>query len=1624
MKRLVIFLLTCFVMITNSFGASNDDLRGDRVEVKFSRSFYNTLIQLHDGWIPNPSGNSQIDALMTKHQVTKLEPYFSHDPISMKNESFFALEMETIYKFVLPFEDADKNRYVDISDIVQALKNIEGVEFVELPVFQEAHFTPNDPYMTTNRMWGLDSMHCRQAWDYQQGNRTALAVTIDTGVWWEHPDLIGAMSVNPLEDYNHNGYFDPEYDNDGIDNDGNGFIDDVIGWDFMSHSVSGHPSMQPAPGEDYSPRDNWPTDFHGHGTHVCGTLAARSNNATGIPSAGFNVKTMAVRAGFGYLKSTGGFAGGGYDDDFAAAIQYSVNCGARIISISYGGTGSSSAYQTAVNYARRNNCLVFASAGNENRSTLTYPAACNGVVAVAALQTQHRRADFSNYGTWVDIAAPGVSIWSTLLTNAYNTGPYSSKDGTSMACPNVASVAALVLAHRPTLTDDELEQVLYSTATNIASFNHASFNGLLGRGCVDAARALTAIAPVTVTYPNGGEHFYGNDIWPIRFVTNGIANVNIHLDRDFPSGSWEQIAANIPASSNTFDWTVTYPVTNNARIRVVNSANPAQGDTSGADFYIEATSYLPYYQHFSTTTFPPAGWSQNSTNIHQRWQRSTHANANDGVAQMYFGTSGEINDRYFLWSSPFSTMSRVGATLEFDWCYNPGAIAAYDTLVIGYSLDGGETFNELLAKTRNGTGENALVAGTGGSAQTPAASNWGHCRISLPSEAMNHAAVRVGFAAVRNHGIAPNGPDIYLDNVSIIQTILPVAPTNGSAWTMSSSVIRVSWTDVATDETGYKIFYSITGEEDYELCAETSANTTSFDIGSLRSNTRYYFRIYSVRDGYASNSFASCNDRTFMIQPLAPTVGNITQTTVDVTTRSEEAIGNPSNGTYVLQAYFPAEGSYQYVQEDGTLGATPFVSAPRTITVKWFLPGTSLVFYSIPWSTDPLINNQWGVISQQAATEIRPNNTLPYTLGFDEMIFPPTDCQVMGFDAGLTWVSHTLPDDNRSMKIECYNYQAVGEVDYFLSPYFNTSGATTAHLTFDWSYTPYPGYVDTLVVGYVLGSVGNMVPMATMYSNGTGWEALAAGTGGSSNAPATWGTWGHADILLPAGAINQAPLRFAFKMINGWGANLYIDNIQIEGITPPMAPSSGYIDERTDTSYRLHWTDNANNEWGFFGMVSGNGVNYELLGTVGPDVTDFLFTNLTPNTLTYLRVYAFNAAGISSEYTEVEAWTACAAPQPPERFAEGTNFCSFTIRSSVVPSPDTTRYSVFEFTTGMYLQPDGTLGIAEVKQTLSQWGPFIEVNGLESSNDYWFATTAWTGPEYSIPSNPSSTLDVYTYMVLPYTETFSRTDALDRGWRIENEDFTPTTWRRYDGSNSNDGCAQMPFIESFANGSADILWTPPIYTVGCPTLTLSFDWSYVALIGNDDTLKICYVINDGFRSEAIWQRYASGGNQQTTLIAGVGGSVTYPGIGGMWGHAEIEVPAEVLGQVKVSIGFCGVNGGGSNLFVDNVNITGWPTAPAAPEILGASFSNNWFTLSWAPVQENITYYKIYRSLDPYFTPSPENFRAQVHIAYTEWTDTGVAGQYYYRVTAFNGASTDEVDVPVRMNLPPPPSTKQ
>lgn len=339
----------------------------------------------------------------------------------------------------------------DTESLIEQLNNDDRVEYAEPNFIIELDATPDDTDF--EKLWGLNNtgqtggtadadIDALEAWGEVQTPKDTVIAVIDTGVDYSHPDLAANMWKN-----------EGEIADNGIDDDGNGYIDDVYGYDFHNNDAD-------------------PMDDHYHGTHVAGTIAAVGNNGEGVIGVNPNGKIMALK----FLSASGS----GTIANAIRAVDYAANNGAKLSNNSWGCSGcNSSALYDAIRAAGEKGHLFIAAAGNAAHDNDTgnknYPSSydLDNIIAVAATDHNDDMASFSSYGaTTVDLGAPGVNIYSTAPGNSYR-----SLNGTSMATPHVAGAVSLILSECADLESNVLKQVIMNTADPVASLDGKTVTG-------------------------------------------------------------------------------------------------------------------------------------------------------------------------------------------------------------------------------------------------------------------------------------------------------------------------------------------------------------------------------------------------------------------------------------------------------------------------------------------------------------------------------------------------------------------------------------------------------------------------------------------------------------------------------------------------------------------------------------------------------------------------------------------------------------------------------------------------------------------------------------------------------------------------------------------------------------------------------------------------------------------------------------------------------------------------------------------------------------------------------------------------------------------------------------------
>ena len=364
--------------------------------------------------------------------------------------------------------ELDDTASADIEKSLSDLRADPDVEYAEADHVVSTNLIPNDPYFLSSGtwgqayddLWGIKKIGSPAAWDNSTGAGVIVAV-VDTGIDFAHPDITANIWTNT-----------GEIADNGLDDDGNGYVDDVHGWDFIGFTYT-----NPV-------QSNNPVDHFGHGTHVAGTIAAVENNGIGVIGVAWNAQIMPVKALDDF--------GQGLDSTLGPAIIYAANNGADVISNSWAGPGQSQTISDAVSYAHNLGAVIVAAAGNDGRDArIYYPANLSDAITVAATDPNDVLAYFSNYGDKIDVSAPGVDILSLRAAGTSMGTPvdayYTRASGTSMATPHVSGTAALILSQHPDYSNEDVRQVLRVSATDLGT---AGFDFKYGYGRINATAAL------------------------------------------------------------------------------------------------------------------------------------------------------------------------------------------------------------------------------------------------------------------------------------------------------------------------------------------------------------------------------------------------------------------------------------------------------------------------------------------------------------------------------------------------------------------------------------------------------------------------------------------------------------------------------------------------------------------------------------------------------------------------------------------------------------------------------------------------------------------------------------------------------------------------------------------------------------------------------------------------------------------------------------------------------------------------------------------------------------------------------------------------------------------------------
>lgn len=493
----------------------------------FERAAYNVEIETSNNGtmtvaVPQlKAGQYQINSIYVKTKK-KIEVHNNSFTSDVLRTSFQGINLQIVRKLSsangqkLVGTPADRMYLVqyeigiDSYDMAQELMKNPDIEYA-VPVFNRyfLDYTPNDPAVTNQ--WFLTNQQSGKVWDVTKGSEEIVIGIVDSGTDWQHEDLNANIFIN-----------ENEIPNNGIDDDNNGFIDDVNGWDFVGNiNVNQAVNQQFQP--DNNPRPNTGSQ-NSHGTHVAGCASGVTNNGVGIASLGFKTKMIPIKCGSdNWDGNIGGTRGifRGYE-----GMLYAAENGAHIINCSWGGAGSNPAEQEIINSITEMGVLIVASSGNNgsnNDEELFFPTGYNNILSVGAYANNNRVSGFSNFGITTDLFSPGSGILATFPGNTYG-----NSDGTSMAGPIAAGLAALVKAQNPTWTPHQIMAQLRSTTDALTGVT--ANDKPLYFGKINSLKAVTANANNFASNKTKGMAFSETDFTSSGTITNyEFKDINLKL---------------------------------------------------------------------------------------------------------------------------------------------------------------------------------------------------------------------------------------------------------------------------------------------------------------------------------------------------------------------------------------------------------------------------------------------------------------------------------------------------------------------------------------------------------------------------------------------------------------------------------------------------------------------------------------------------------------------------------------------------------------------------------------------------------------------------------------------------------------------------------------------------------------------------------------------------------------------------------------------------------------------------------------------------------------------------------------------------------------------------------------
>lgn len=849
MKKILYSFITCFLFTSLISQTVFPDYVDGQIYVKFNSGALKQVSKDDPNNIP-VSKLTSVNKILYKYGVTK-----AYKP-------FYQADDDARLPYILKIEFSQIN---NVNALINELRYVQGVEYAERVSLMRTFVVPNDPSYATLQPF-LPQINAPNAWNVFNGNSNITVAVVDNAVAYNHIDLIANTYTNAIE----------AAGLAGQDDDNNGYIDDINGYDVADNDNNAIPT----------------NTLMNHGTHVAGIAGARTNNGIGIASIGWNLKIIPVKCQTNTGTTTG--IANGY-----GGIVFAAKAKARIISCSWGGPGGGAAEQTVIDYAYNKGCLIVAAAGNSNVNTPNYPGAFNNVYCVASVSGTNVKSSFTNYGTttnaWVDIAAPGENIYSTVPNSG--TGTYNNQSGTSMATPLVSGLCGLMLSKYPFLTQMDIINCINTTAANIYTITaNATYspNLQLGKGRIEAFAAMNCAAGFLTYAPIANFFTLTRVTCPNTLIS--FQDSSLYGPTNF---TWT-FQGGTPATSTSSAPSVQWSAPGVYSVSLI-AANANGGNTKIKTSYITVTNpiALPLNEGFQTLPFLPNNWSPyNIGNDNVFWVRKTGvggftvaATAASAMFDNYnFDATGERDEM----RTPKYIFTNVAvAKLRFDVAYAQFDNVYSDTLNVKLSTNCGTNWTGVYTK-----GGMALATSPTVQANifTPTAAQWRTDSVNISPVSAGQGNVMLSFENRGHYGQA-----LYLDNINLF---FPAPGTNFNTPASSCAGAVQTLSNTTTGAASYT--WSFTGG------SPASSNAVNPTVTYASPG------IYSITVTSQNGTSFSSMTKTISIN-AAPLISVNTPTVCEGTT----ATLNASGGTTYTWSTGP---------NTANISVTPTVTSTYTVT--------------------------------------------------------------------------------------------------------------------------------------------------------------------------------------------------------------------------------------------------------------------------------------------------------------------------------------------------------------------------------------------------------------------------------------------------------------------------------------------------------------------------------------------------------------------------------------------------------------------------------------------------------------------------------------------------------------------